>query len=284
MALLVGTTIAASTVGLAMSSENLFQSSKRRTSVSQALRSSLDVVGNEIRAAGILLPADFVAMEVIDGPFGTPDELVLRRNLISTVMPLCADLASGTIRDEVAIADGGGTPPPGCVPLPDGDGDTFPDNMDIWRDDRIARGGTVSAYIYNPTTRVGEFFDYDAEDAATFELSVGDGGTWANDYTVAQQSRIYLLEEQRFRLTGDLLEMVIDEDAANPLGISDLVEDFQVNVIFTDGTKAASLGAADDWGDVETIELTIDGAVTKRGRTSRGVLSARFNPRNVLSL
>ena len=284
VALIVATTVIAGTVGMAFSSEMLFQSNERRASVNQALRSSVDLMGNEIREAGVLLPRAFPAVEVVDGPLGTPDELVVRKALDPVVLPVCADLASGGARNNVIIADGGGTPPAGCAPVPDGDSDGWPDNLQAWRTQRVAEGGSINAYIFDPVTRVGEFFEMSGEDAGALRVDVGNGGAWAANYTVAGQARIYLLEEKRFRLNGDLLEIVVDQDASNPWGVQDLIGDLQIRVMLTDGTVLTALSSAGDWGMIETIELTVDGTATTRGQATARSLTASFSPRNVLSL
>ena len=284
IALIVGSGVIAGAVTLAFSSRVLFDSSERRNVAAQSAQAAINVLSNDIREAGLMLPLDFPAIEVIDGPFGTPDELILRRGLNRSVLPVCGDLTASSTRVAVSFADTSGTPPAGCVPIADADADGWPDNMQEWRDLRIASGGSILAYVYQPIDDAGEFFEIVDEDSTNLWFDVGGGGSWSRDYTVAAQSRIYLLEERRYRLTGDLLEQLVDGDGATPRGVQDHIEDFQVTIVLADGTVKSSLSAADDWSAVETIKLMVKSSVDDPKAPIEREVVASFNPRNTLSL
>jgi hypothetical protein len=165
----------------------------------------------------------------------------------------------------------------------DQDADGWPDNMGAWKSYRQASGGRVLAYIYNPVGRYGEFFTYDAENSAACSIHRASAGNWAHSYGAGEQCRVYIMEERTYRLSGELLQLVINRDAGNPLNLVCEVTDFQARAAMRDGTVLDSLGAADAWGNLLSVEVTLRGQASFSGRTLVRSLSARFFPRNVLS-
>jgi type IV pilus assembly protein PilW len=268
---------------LAMAGRRLYTSDQGRTDLNQNLRIGLDLVGVDIRQAGERLPADVPAVEIVDGTSGAPDELLLRRNLFDTVLPLCGDLLSGTSSTDVFVADGT-SPPPGCAVVADGNADGWPDNIEVFRNHRIANGGEVVAYLYNPVSGNGQSFDFNDESASTYKLKRSGGASWLYDFTVADGSRIYILEQRTYRLSGDLLQFYLDGDSSDLRNLIHRVTDFQAVAHLVDGTSQATFGSGDDWTELESVEVTLTGQVDiGQGRTLDRELSARFLPRNVLS-
>ncbi|ANM30735.1 hypothetical protein ABI59_15830 [Acidobacteria bacterium Mor1] len=274
--------IMAAGLTISMSSRTTLRSDQNRTTLNQNLRSGMDLVGIDIRQAGERLPADVPALEIRDGASGAADTLVVRRNLADDVLPVCVDIASGSSTAEVTIALTTGTIPAGCDPVADTNTDGWADNLGNWRAERIAAGGTMTAYIYNPTTRLGEFFEFDGEDAAAYHLDRSSSGTWTNDYLASDSARVYVMEEREFSLSGGILEMDIN-GSGSPFSLVDDVVDFQLRAIFQDGTIQTALAAADDWSNLEAIEVNLSGRSTFMDRTMDRALSSRYFPRNVLS-
>jgi hypothetical protein len=100
---------------------------------------------------------------------------------------------------------------------------------------------------------------------------------------VGEQCRVYVLEERTFRLGGDLLQLVINGDTGNPLNLACWITDFQARAFMRDGTVRESLGSADLWSDLVSVELTLRAQASFSGRTLDRSLTARYFPRNVLS-
>jgi len=204
------------------------------------------------------------------------------------VLPVCKDIDGGSSADSIFVArkklSASDKIPAGCAVVPDKNGDGWPDNMEAWRQYRLDHGGEVHAYIYNPTTQKGEFFIYDAEDASTFHIHKDNGESWLYDYDVVDLSRVYILEQQLFQVSGEVLQTIINADKANPLNLVSYIEDFQGRAHFRDGTVKNSLGPADEWEHLRAIEVTIVGSVEFNGRTLRREVTSQFFPRNVLSL
>jgi type IV pilus assembly protein PilW len=287
VALAATTAIAAATLTIAISSRGMLETDQHRTTVNQNLRAGMDLVGIEVRQAGERLPWDGPAVDIIDGASGAPDELVLRRNLLDYVLPVCKNIGAGTAADAVFIARKKLNPsdkvPPGCYPVPDDNGDGWPDNLEQWRDYRIAQGGVIEAYIHNPITGNGEYFVYDAEDAATFHLHKDNSETWTYDYPVKQNPRVYIIEAKRFRLDGDILQSVVDNDTAKALNLVNHIEDFQVRAFMNDGSVQDFLSAGQCWTDLQSLEVTLRGQSDLRKREIERTVVTHFFPRNILS-
>lgn len=284
VAMVVASIVLAGALTITLSSREIYEADQGRTDVNQNLRIALDLVGVDLRQAGERLPADFPALEIIDGADGSPDTLVVRRNLLSTVLPVCEQIDAGSTSDEVRVVDTGSTPPQGCDPVPDDNGDGWPDNIEAWRTYRDAQGGSILAYVYNPVSRLGEFFLYDGEGATDDHFNRGDGGAWQNTYLVSEMCRVYLIEERTFGLDQDLLQYVPADDPTNPINLVDHMIDLQINAILADGSIQSSFSASDAWDDLRAIEVTVSGETRIRQQSVNRTLSARYFPRNVLSL
>jgi type IV pilus assembly protein PilW len=268
---------------ISFSARSAMVTDQHRTAINQNLRAGMDLLGLDIRQAGERLPADVPVIEILDGSGAAPDTLILRRNLLSVVLPLCDDISAGTSTDHVVIADGVAPIPAGCDALPDANSDGWPDNMEVWRDYRIENGGQVLAYIYNPASQVGEYFEYDAEDSSGLKLHRSNGDPWQHDYAVTDQARVYILEQRTFRLVDDILQCKIDSEGSAPLSLVDHIEGFQLRAFLSDGSIQESLGSIDDWTDLESIEVALSAESQMKDRTMDRQLTTRFFPRNILS-
>jgi len=286
VALTVTVTVGGAALAIALSTRGMFETDQGRLTINQNLRSGMDLVGIDVRQAGERLPWDAPALQIIDGSSGAPDTLILRRNLLDYVLPLCKDIGAGTSADSVFVARKkitGVRTPQGCSPVPDRDADGWPDNMQEWRDHRIANGGEVLAYIYNPTSEQGEFFVYDDEDNSTFHLHKANLDAWAYDYDVVDNARIYIIEQKTFQVDDELLQCVIDADTANPLNLVSHIRDFQGRAVLRDGTVLTSFPAGHNWTELSAIEVELTGEVDVRGNPMERTLVTRFFPRNILN-
>jgi type IV pilus assembly protein PilW len=285
--LLVGLTvtsvIASAVLAVTLASRRTLDKDQQRNQVNQDLRLGLDLLGIDIRQAGERLPADFPAVEIIDGTGGAADTLIIRRNLLDEVLPLCEDVTSGTTTHEVRIAHAGGSMQ-GCDPVPDNNGDSWPDNLEEWRALRLARGGSVKAYIFNPVGHWGEFFIYDADGSTTEYIHKDDTGNWLNSYGASQQCRVYVIQERRYELNGDVLQLTIDDDSGTTQRLLHGVTDFQIQAVMSDGSVADALGVADEWSDLAALNVVLAAESEESGAPMEREASARFFPRNVLSL
>jgi len=272
-------------LSVALTTRRMYELDDSRTMVNQNLRSGMNLLGIDVRQAGERLPGDAPAIELLDGDSGGTDTLIIRRNLLDYVLPLCRDISGGSSADSIFVAKKKitGKVPPGCAPVPDLNGDGWPDNLEAWRNYRIAHGGEVLAYIHNPVTAVGEFFVYDAEDNSTFHLHKANGDSWLYDYLMNQNPRVYIIEQKTFLVTGDVLQCVVNGDTDNPLNLVDHIEDFQGRAFFTDGSVRLAMGPSDPWSELASIEITLIGRDAMRTRDLERELVTHFFPRNILS-
>lgn len=276
----VGLAVTGAVMALALSSKSAYETDKARNRLHQTLRASKEFLVGDIHQAGERLGDDFPAIELTDGTAGDPDGLILRRNLHEVVLPVCITI-SGTA-SSVRIGQAA-SPPPGCDPAGDSDADGWPDNLQAWRDYRLAAGGRTDVYIYDPITGLGEFFEYVAESEVLLDLTPAAGTTWSNDYLLANRPRVYLLEERRYELVDGVLQLTINQDTADPIHLVDQVENFQALAHLQDGSQQANLGFSDVWSELDAIQVGLDVSVPFEGGSLDRSWSLKVAPRNVLS-
>ena len=281
--MVVTSVIAAAVLSVTLASRRMLRKDQQRTQVNQDLRLGLDLLGVDIRQAGERLPADFPALEIIDGAGGAPDTLIIRRNLLDAVLPVCETVVAGTMTTELRIARSDGTLQ-GCDAVPDDNGDGWPDNLEGWRDLRLANGGTTKAYIFNPVDHWGEFFTYDADGSTTEYIHKEDTEAWIQDYGDTQQCRVYIIQERRYEMDADVLRLVLDTDTGASSRLMHGILDFQIQAVMSDGSVADSLGALDEWSDLSALSVTLTAESEEDGQPMIREIGARFFPRNVLSL
>ena len=299
VALLIGSGVTSTAATIVFFNRNLYLKDSSRTQVNQNLRSSLDLTGNDIRQAGERLADDFPAIVLNPGgdTAGVPDQLITYRGLNDFAQLVCLDVTAGTGSD-VAVADTSLDPTTGDVCAVDSDIDTGLLDWQAFRD-----GGTVDAYIYDPVTNLGEFFEYDGEDTANYTISRASG-TWTNSYPKNNLPRLYILEKKEFFLssmdaadctaTGDILTMVVNDDCANGrIALTNTIEDFQISICMQGGlgcvntmdrTTSANAAANSGWADISSVQVTLTGSSNYAAdQEIQKVLSSNFFPRNVLS-
>ena len=308
IALVVTMVVTAGALTLALSSRNLFALDAARTRLNESIRGSRDFLMTDIRQVGERLGPTFPAIEIVSGDdlpggqTGDPDQLVLRRNLLDTTLRSCRSVdnndrriyISGLGEDDNSHDD----PQPGCVALPDSDGDGWPDNHQVWRDYREGNGEemagrpTVPAFLYNPQTGEGEFFLYTKDDNDDAYIETTSGHSWTHDYPADDQCRVFLLEERRYRLEGDLLQLIVNQDDARPLNLVDGIRDFQLWARFkipplpaaqVEPPALDSFGPGDDWTVLRAIEVRVNGRVVFKNEFIEREWSSEILPRNVLS-
>ncbi len=268
-------------LGLATSSRRIYAADTARAAANDGVRATADLVTTDLRQAGERLPDDFPAIEIIDGSGGAPDELIVRRNLLDTVLRVCRDLTATSAK--IYITELVASPAPvGCTPV-DLDGDGWVDTHKVWRDWRRAHGGNVRAFVFDPVTGAGDFFTYRRDSKTNGFIRRSFVPALSTNYPLANQPRVYMIEERRYRLQGDILQAVIDGDAADVQQLVPNVTDFGLQARFRDGTTQTALGFADVWSDLEAIEVSVAMSVPHGDTFVDRTRSFEVLPRNVLS-
>ena len=263
-------------IGLMQTNRNVLAADIARTTLNQSLRGALDVIGADIRVGGENLSSVFPAIELENGESGSSDVLTVRRNLLDEILPVCVQINSGSAVNNVYFAIAGTAP--GCVYS----GHTH--NFQAWQNYRMAQNGQkTKAYIYNTSTKEGEFFEYAGEiDSGDEYALVKTSGAWQNTYPVGS-SAIYIIEEWQYSLEGENLQLIENQDQENAFNVSFSINDFQVQIVMQDGSLRDEFNAGDDWTEIASIRTTLAGSENNRGELINRSLSATFFPRNVLS-
>ena len=183
------------------SSQRLYAVDTVRGAVNQDVSVALTAITNDARELGEQTNSDFPALVVTGSALSRV--LTIRRNLIDVVLPVCKDIKSGSNTDVVFISKNGGSGPADCQSTSAAAG------FQTWINFRIANGGTINAYVYDPVTGLGENFIYDAEDSSGQHLHKS-GPNWTNDYPTTDNPRVYVLEQHSYFLSGGKLYLTTD--------------------------------------------------------------------------
>jgi len=274
--LLLGTMIVGMTVQLSFANQKLYRKDVVRSRLNQNLRSALDIIGIDAREAGENLTSIFPAFEIVNGAAGAPDELILRRNLLAEVLNGCVTLAQSTSGASLQFALAGSVSS-ACIYA------NQTQSFDAWQAHRLAEGGVAPAYVFDSVLRLGQWINYESEtDSGTNYFINFPAVTWTANYPVGSTG-VYLIEEWRYRVQGDYLQLIINGDDATPYNVVFGVSDLQIRGLMQDGTAVETFNAFSNWTDLRAIEVTIIGDDEGWGDSFERSVTGEFFPRNVLS-
>jgi len=284
----IGLAMTAMVVSVTIATQRRYQFDLVRTSLNQNLRSALDILGSDIRQSGENLPSFFPAIEIINGDSGASDELVLRRNL-GTALWVCQNVGDGSAASgdagRVFLTDGAGSPaepplPAACLNRQQ------EEQLDEWEQYRLSQDDpVVDVFIYDPSTRAGEFFQYsDEHDDETSTMYIGENNSWQHIYTGGGSS-VYIMTEWHYRVADNTLQVISNDHSAaeDILNVAFAVSNLQVRAIMQDGSVKDDFAPGEECTKIASIEVTITGEDTFRGEQMERIYSARFFPRNILS-
>lgn len=268
--------------GTTKSIRGIYSLDLTRTRLNQNVRSAVDFVGIEVRQSGERLPSGMLAIELANGTSGAPDTLTLRRNVLDEVLTVCQTINAGTSANRVYLSTSAAGASPACLP---GGQAT---NQTAWNGYRTDKGGQVKAYIYDFSTRLGEFIEYSSEGTSGGQSYITiTSKTFANQY-VAQSAAIYAMVQWEFQIdpvpNSQILQVVENNDTANPKKVVFGVTNFQIQAILTDGTVKDTFGSGDSWTQLAAIDVSVSGNESLRDHPNISTtLRSRFFPRNILS-
>jgi type IV pilus assembly protein PilW len=281
----IGVLLVGIAIGVAFASRQLFSMDQARTSVNQNLRAAMDIIGNDIRTTGERIDrrtlVNVNGLELIGG-----SEIVLRRNLFDETLPICVNNL-GTNSTTITVArttNSNGvnlTEHPQCRVL-DGTGNNYPDNLDVWRAYRQAQGGSVPVFIFSPIAQDWNLYTGESQDGPRFNIQVSGARNYS--YQVGANTGLFLVEERRYRLVGNTIELIINRNEANPQRLITDVESFNVRAIMTNGDVVTdSLSQANwDWTRIAAVEVSITGNASRNRDSRPRTLTSQFFPRNIL--
>jgi type IV pilus assembly protein PilW len=274
VAMVITLVITASVAGNINFQKRTFTEGALRSRINQNLRGALDIIGTDIRIGGENLPMGFPAILIIDG---VTDQLVVRRSLLDEALPVCADIPAGYINPEITVADDSSATP-GCAV------DGIETAFNRWNEFRNNQGGTMRAYLFNLSTKAGEYFTVGSQTNNTTNLTLSkeESTPFSNNYP-AGSSVIYVLEEWTYRIDGDELQVIQNGETEDPLTVLFGVDTFSVTATLSNNSTVNSLAANDSWTAIKFIEIKLEAEESKPNGSIRKAVTSRFFPRNILS-
>ena len=264
-----------------------------RTGANQRVREASDLIGADVRIAGERFPAgttlQLQPLEIVDGGAG-PDELIIRRSLWAGTLPVCENNLQGAgatirvVRDNGWLGSPEGQGHPECGQPVGADG--WPRNLSEVRAlaDEVGIDGVLQGFLFDPANDVGEFISFEVEDNAnlTGQIRRTNGGSLQGNYLLENRPLIYVLSERRYRVAGEVLELLLDGGEA-PLRAVPSIINFRARFVLDGGVTAAALPAGVSWRDIQGVELTLTSRTEGGGDENVQTLTSSYFPRNVLS-
>lgn len=250
-----------------------------RTRLSQNLRAVMDFLAVDIRQAGEQLPAIFPSIILQNGTSGGTDTLILRRNIISEPLTVCANLNNGTTVTTISLNSTASGTPPVCVY----GGQTTA--LSKWSQYRADKGGSFKAYIFNTSTKKGQFITVTSTTNSGSTMSLGISSAVMTESYPRNTSVLYALEEWKYSVNADkFLSIVENEESSSEKFIAFDIEDFQVTIKLKSGSSLTTFDTTNNWGDISAIQIVVSGETSTGKKTFSDSLSSEFLPRNILSL
>lgn len=277
--------LVAMTLSVTLANRQLYGTDMVRTRINQNIRSAFDIIETELRQAGERLPSGVPAIEIAHGT--SSDVLTLRRNTLDDTLTVCQTVTTGAASNNIQLTTTT-SPPPACIY------GAQTASFTNWQAYRARNSNVATAYIYDFTSKGGQFFKYDGEtntntgSAATSVMRIhSQTSAWTRNYP-AGSTTVYAMSEWKFAMSTvsgqtDLLQLTQDQDTANVRNITYGVNSIRFTAVMKDGTTKTSLTTADDWTQIQYVTVTMTGSDTYRGKTITSTLSANLFPRNVLS-
>lgn len=295
--------IASLLVPLVLTSRQAVQADQIRVGVNQQLRSASDLMGADIRTAGERFPSrsalQLQPIEIVKGTGGDPDEVVLRRNLWEGTLPLCQQNLGGN-NQNVTVA---------APPSPNSSWNAYPECIqpylqndwprNLWEINELAAeigdNGVLRGYMWNPALNdgagAGEFFSFEVPPASgpgqgqgqNRQLRRVGGGSWQHTHRQEEFPRIYILEERRYRLQDNVLELVINGDEDGALRAVSGITALTAQYILDDDSVVDALPANMGWRNIRGVSVRLTSAEEQGREGTERTLASTFFPRNVLS-
>jgi type IV pilus assembly protein PilW len=224
-----------------------------KNEANQNLATAFSIVGSDIKQAGAGLNASFPAVLISPYPTnaGTPNltsptfptfnsEITLRRLILGTQPRICPNNATTpptTISGsptEIFVLNSASPLVAGC------DNTEGLNNINILKNYRQQKGGTVRIFIYPSTDGSGEFLNYTGENFNSNSTSLIVNGTLTGTYNISS-AKIMLIEERKYRLgcsdssisdascpTDKLQNLQLIVNNGNPVNLVNKISNFAV--------------------------------------------------------
>lgn len=285
--LLVGAALASVVAGALFTLMNQtikgYHTDNARINVNQNLQSSLLMITNDIRQAGEGVTGFFPAIVVTPATGNSSTSISIRRSLIDSILPVCDDINSGSNQDNIPFAEPSANKQTASCQAPD------MERVAPWENYRKENGGSVKAYIFDPVTKQGEFFVYDAIDSSGFKIHKDNIERWTYDYKKEHTPMMLILEERVYSIQDKQLTLQINGGEVMP--VAPKVTALSTAYNYKDGSTGSGLfppdatgtGSAKNWKDLASIDVTISGMASVGSQERQRTFTERVSPRNSYS-
>lgn len=262
-------------IGYVLAMQNHFFEDIVRTRINSNLRSAFDIIGMNIRQSGENLQRSFPAVILSTDSDGVGQRLQLRRNLIPEVLTVCAAISSGATSIDVSSTTSSDS---SCIYA------NVTTSFNAFLTEKNNTDDTVYLFIYNATTKNGEFVSFNSSSTSTtYRLNTS---SIQNAYP-ANTSYIYFIEEYAFRLDEATQTLFLYRNGQQSAleAVAFMVSQFNSEITFEDNSVATSLAhnGSSSWKQIKNISTILTGTENWKSRTFSTSVTGDFFPRNVIS-
>ncbi len=154
-----------------------------------------------------------------------------------------------------------------------------------FRSERVANDNLIKLWIYNSTTRVGQYIDYTEEGTSSGKYFLTVEALPAA--FTAGTTYLYYIEEYEFSLdeATDTLNLTRNSDSETLEPVAFSVSDMNISVLLQNSSSVTSLppAGANTWKDMSYVTVTLTGSEVRKSQTYSTTISGNYYPRNVLS-
>jgi len=154
-------------------------------------------------------------------------DITIRRTLIPQTLTSCTAITAGSTTQPLLVDENPLNTNSFCKRNDNDPIDGWPDTLKLWNQKRTNDPGTIQAYIYDPSTNKGEFFDYKGEIieddkgnpvkpnttniTAVYKVNLDTNNhRWERDYPVG--SVIYLMDQRQYKVDEDnKLRLIVND-------------------------------------------------------------------------
>jgi prepilin-type N-terminal cleavage/methylation domain-containing protein len=274
------------------SSRQVYVFDNSRTSALQNLRSTMDLIGAEVRQAGQNVSSVSSVPAITLSTTAGNSTLEVFRAVSPNTLTICEPLNNGATSITIGLK----VPP--TLPVGAFNGCQFPVGqaddtiLKDWKDYITRNNGVGTLYIFNRATATGDFVkvsgiqNVSGSTKATLTIS----GTLSQNYVITQQPIIYLVESRVFSLntTTNILELVrdrtsvIEKVAPNITNMSiRACTAINASRSCTNWVENFTASSTISWKTVRSIEITLKTSANSGGNSSLArELTSNFLPRN----
>ncbi|MBO1438077.1 hypothetical protein [Meiothermus sp. CFH 77666] len=256
-----------------MGSRRLYTLDQSRTGVNQDLQTAMSMIGDDLRQAGqgLLYPGAGYnsSPKPIVVTTGTPgDTLEVWFARSGTNIPLPIGLCGNATASIIPVASSSNNCGQG-----DSNNNNIPDKVENFNNYRIDQGGSIVAYLYNPSLQTGKLITLTGGSGTATDYNFTYTGSGSGTYGV--NSSLMLVDRRQYSLSGG--QLLLSENGGPGRAVMVGVTQFRVEPLTSTNTA---------WTPSMPLSSLSRVRVTLRATDPQGVTRTQTNeffPRNFLS-